>query len=153
MKRNRKRIVLIAILLVLTLAVIWGSSTFSIPDSQAQSLGLLSLLQPLLDRIFGVGVITDHILRKTAHFCEFALLGAELRLLFLLLGQRGLQGQANALFAALAAAVTDEAIQILSARGSQVKDVLLDFCGAFVGALAVLLLALLHRRRKARKSG
>ncbi len=148
MNKNRKAIILTAALLALTLAFIWGNSLLSIPESEKASLGLLELLGPLLDRVFGPGIITDHILRKTAHFCEFALLGAELRLLFRLLGQKGLQGQANALFAALAAAVTDESLQLLSDRGSQVRDVLLDFSGSFTGALLMLLLLLWSDRRR-----
>ena len=149
MKKNRKAIIPAAALLALTLAFIWGNSLLSIPESQSESLWILDLLTPLLDRVFGPEVVTDHILRKTAHFCEFALLGAELRLLFRLLGQKGLQGQANALFAALAAAVADESLQLLSARGSQVQDVLLDFSGAFTGALLMLLILLCaHRRRR-----
>ena len=139
---------ILSLLLALTLAFIWGNSLLSIPESQSESLWILDLLNPLLDFVFGPGVVTDHILRKTAHFCEFALLGAELRLLFRLLGQKGLQGQSNALFAALAAAVTDESLQLLSDRGSQVRDVLLDFSGSFTGALLMLLLLLWADRRR-----
>ena len=69
-----------------------------------------------------------------------------------MLGQRGLQGLANALFAGLAAAVTDETIQIFSQRGSRVADVVLDFSGAVAGALVIALIALLHRRRRKRRS-
>ena len=151
MKNKRFRIILVFILIALTLAFIWGNSLLSIPESQEKSLGLLALLQPFLDRVFGVGVITDHIIRKAAHFCEFGLLGAELRLLFWLFDQKRLQGQANALFAGLAAAVADETIQIFCDRGSQVQDVCLDFAGVFTGALFLLLLALLVTRCRRRR--
>ena len=152
MKHRRLWRGLLALLILLTLGFIWGNSMKSIPESQAVSLSLLSRIKPLLDAVFGPDRITDHIIRKTAHFCEFALLGAELRLLFLLLGQRSLQGLMNSLFAGLAAAVTDETIQIFSQRGSQVSDVVLDFSGAFFGALVIVLLAFLcSRRRKERK--
>lgn len=142
---------LLALLILLTLGFIWGNSMKSIPESQAVSLSYLDRLSPFLDALFGPGTITDHILRKTAHFCEFALLGAELRLLFLLLGQRGLQGSVNSLFAGLVVAVTDEAIQIFSQRGSRVADVVLDFAGVLFGALAIVLISFLCRRRRERK--
>ena len=152
MKRRKTCLALLGLLILLTLGFIWGNSLKSIPESQAVSLSLLDRLKPLLDAVFGPDRITDHILRKTAHFCEFALLGAELRLLFLLLGQRGLQGLMNALFAGLAAAVTDETIQIFSQRGSQVSDVVLDFSGVVTGALVISLAARLLRRRKEKRS-
>ncbi len=152
MNRHRIHLCFLSLLILLTLGFIWGNSLKSIPESQAISLSYLDRFSPFLDALFGPGIITDHILRKTAHFCEFALLGAELRLLLLLLGQRGLQGLANALFAGLAAAVTDETIQIFSQRGSRVADVVLDFSGAVAGALVIALIALLHRRRRKRRS-
>ena len=151
MKKRRPWIILITLLAILTLCFIWGNSLESIPESQAKSMELLEKLQPILDATFGPGKVTDHVLRKTAHFVEFTLLGCELRLLFWLLGQRGLQGQANALFAGLAAAVVDETIQSHTGRGSQLKDVCLDFSGAVIGAAFLLLLALLIEYIKKRR--
>ena len=142
---------MVSVLLVLTLAFIWRNSTESIPESQAKSLDLVAILKPILEPIIGEGKVTDHFVRKTAHFCEFALLGAELRLLFLLLGFGTVQGHMNTLFAALAAGVTDETIQYFYDRGSMVLDVVLDFCGAFFGALVLLLIALGVRHRKKRR--
>ena len=151
MKHQKRWIAVVSVLLVLTLAFIWRNSMESIPESQAKSLDLVAILKPILEPIIGEGKVTDHFVRKTAHFCEFALLGAELRLLFLLLGFGTVQGHMNALFAALAAGVTDETIQYFYDRGSMVLDVVLDFCGAFFGALVLLLIALEVRHRKKRR--
>lgn len=151
MKNRKTHLFLLGLLILLTLGFIWGNSLKSIPESQEISLSYLDRLSPFLDAVFGPGRITDHILRKTAHFCEFALLGAELRLLFLLLGQQGLQGLMNALFAGLAAGVADETIQIFSLRGSRVADVVLDFSGAVFGALVIALITRLCRRRRRRQ--
>lgn len=146
LNKRAARVIPLGILILLTLGFIWGNSAISVPESKAVSMGLLERLRPILDAVFGPGRITDHVLRKTAHFAEFFLLGAELRLLFLFLGGRGIQGTANALFAGLAAAVTDEYIQLFSLRGSQVSDVVLDFSGVFTGAVLLALLAFLIRR-------
>jgi VanZ family protein len=135
LKHKRAWIAAAAALILLVLVFIWVNSTVSRPVSKAGSQGVLRLLKPILDPIFGEDRITDQILRKTAHFLEFFLLGLGLRGLFLLLGQRGFQGTANSLFCALLAAVADESIQLLSARGAQVQDILLDFAGAFAGTL------------------
>ncbi len=151
MKNRKTHLFLLGLLILLTLGFIWGNSLKSIPESQEISLSYLDRLSPFLDAVFGPGRITDHILRKTAHFCEFTLLGAELRLLFLLLGQQGLQGLMNALFAGLAAGVADETIQIFSLRGSRVADVVLDFSGAVFGALVIALITRLCRRRRRRQ--
>ena len=152
MKYQKYIIILICILIALTLWFIWANSMESTAQSKAKSTDLLAKLQPVLDAALGPGKVTEHALRKTAHFLEFTLLGIELRLLFWLLGQRGIQGQANTLFAALAAAVADETIQSHTGRGSQLKDVCLDFSGAVIGSLALFLLALLavylRKRRK-----
>ena len=151
MKHKKRWIAVVLVLLVLTLAFIWRNSTESIPESQAKSLDLVAILKPILEPIIGEGKVTDHFVRKTAHFCEFALLGAELRLLFLLLGFGTVQGHMNALFAALAAGVTDETIQYFRERGSMVLDVVLDFCGAFFGALVLLLIALVVREHRKKR--
>ena len=151
MKHKKRWIAVVLVLLVLTLAFIWRNSTESIPESQARSMELAEILEPILEPVVGKGNVTDHFVRKTAHFTEFALLGAELRLLFLLLGFGTVQGHMNTLFAALAAGVTDETIQYFRERGSMVLDVVLDFCGAFFGALVLLLIALGVRHRKKRR--
>ena len=137
MKNRKTHLFLLGLLILLTLGFIWGNSLKSIPESQEISLSYLDRLSPFLDAVFGPGRITDHILRKTAHFCEFAL--------------QGLQGLMNALFAGLAAGVADETIQIFSQRGSRVADVVLDFSGAVFGALVIALITRLCRRRRRRQ--
>ena len=136
-----------AALILIVLCFIWFNSALSRPVSKAGSQGLLRQLSPVLDFLFGEGRITDHILRKTAHFLEFFILGLGLRALFLLLRQRGAQGTVNSLFCGLLAAVADESIQLLSGRGAQVQDILLDFSGVLAGALLLWGISLLRARR------
>jgi len=56
------------------------------------------------------------------------------------------------LFGTLLAAVTDEFIQSFTGRGSSVRDVVLDFCGALTGMLLTFLLAELIRSLKRNKA-
>ena len=151
MKNEKIRIAAVSVLIVLTLCYIWYNSMESVERSSARSSELVEFLEPILEPVVGEGNVTEHFIRKSAHFCEFCLLGAELRLLFLLLRFRLLQGHANALFVALCAAVADESIQFFFKRGSQVLDVVLDFSGSFFGALVVLLIALAVRKRKEKR--
>ena len=78
------------------------------------------------------------------------MLGAELILLTFLLQKLRLRTVLDCLFAGLSAAVMDETIQIFSARGSQVVDVLLDFGGVITGAaVTLLIISIISRCRKA----
>lgn len=92
--------------------------------------------------------------RKGAHAVEFFALGSELSLLFLWAFRPKSVWQAgwNSLSAALAIAVADESIQILSGRGPKVQDVLLDFCGAAAATAVFLLIwsaVQLYKKRRA----
>lgn len=83
----------------------------------------------------------QHLVRKAAHFTEYAVLGL---LAFLALStlpvKPSLRPPAAFLFGALYA-VTDELHQMLSAgRSCQWSDILLDASGVLVGVLAALLL-------------
>ena len=111
--------------------------------------GSASLSRRITAWLNGIGIpVTHYFVRKSAHFCEFGLLGCELMLLFGLRSGMSLQSMSNAAFAALLAAVTDETIQIFSGRGSQVQDVVLDFCGAVTGILFTSLVILRIGKRK-----
>ena len=125
---------LIKILIALTLAFIWVNSLVPRAESQAMSQGLLERIVELF-RALGIHLSpkSDHLLRKLAHITEFGILGAEFSLLLHLRDKQDPQGYVNCAFAGLSAAVMDESLQLLSKRGSQVQDVLLDFCGYMVG--------------------
>lgn len=138
--RKRWNIVLV-LLLALTLAFIWGNSLLPRTESQEISRGLLAELCAALETVgLHIDPQNDHWLRKLAHFGEFALLGAELCALLFLNCRARPQGFVNCAFAGLAVAVTDEALQLISNRGSQVQDVLLDFAGFVTGLLLWALL-------------
>lgn len=138
--RKRWNIVLV-LLLVLTLAFIWGNSLLPRTESQEISRGLLAELCAALEHVgLHIDPQNDHWLRKLAHFGEFGMLGAELGLLLCLNRRQSVQGFVNCAFAGLAVAVTDEALQLISNRGSQVQDILLDFAGFLAGLLLWALL-------------
>lgn len=80
---NRKSIgtALLLLAILAALAFIWGNSLDSAVESTVKSGRVRELLQPLLERLVGQGGVTDHLVRKLAHFTEFAVLGALLLLL------------------------------------------------------------------------
>ncbi len=143
-KRSPLRIVLFilnSLLVIALLCFIWGNSLLNRTQSSQESLAVLELLRPFLERFLDPSHVTEHLVRKLAHFTEFCALG------FLSTTWRGQLGKRrptpillNALFG-LGCALIDEGIQIFSDRGNQLSDVLLDYCGFFTGfllALAVL---------------
>ena len=146
--RKRWNIIL-GLLVLLTLAFIWGNSLLPRTESQEISRGLLAELCAALEHVgLHIDPQNDHWLRKLAHFGEFGMLGAELGLLLCLNRRQSVQGFVNCAFAGLAVAVTDEALQLIPNRGSQVQDVLLDFAGFLTGLLLCgLLCGIIGRKR------
>ena len=133
---------LLRLVLIATLCFIWSNSLVGKEGSASLSRTVTAWLN-------GIGIpVTEHFVRKSAHFCEFGLLGCELMLLFWLRSGVCFQNLCNAAFAALLSAVTDETIQIFSGRGSQVLDVVLDFSGALTGILLVSLLIQVMGKQK-----
>ena len=132
------------LLLIVTVCFIWS-------NSMVGKEGSASLSRTVTAWLNGIGIpVTEHFVRKSAHFCEFGLLGCELMLLFWLRSGVRFQNLCNAAFAALLSAVTDETIQIFSGRGSQVQDVVLDFSGALTGILLVSLIMIIAWRNQSR---
>ncbi|MCD7928482.1 MAG: VanZ family protein [Oscillospiraceae bacterium] len=140
------------LLLAALLCFIWGNSMLSRAQSSQESAAVLAAVEPLLELVVGPGNVTEHLVRKLAHFTEFALLGALSVSLLTLLDRRRVRHLAAALTFGLACAAADETIQIFSDRGNQLSDVALDFSGCLTGALIVFFLALafvrLRRRRE-----
>ena len=142
-KNQKARLrLLLRLVLIATLCFIWSNSLVGKEGSASLSRTVTAWLN-------GIGIpVTEHFVRKSAHFCEFGLLGCELILLFRLRSGVRFQDLCNAAFAALLSAVTDETIQIFSGRGSQVQDVVLDFSGALTGILLMSFIIQLIEKRK-----
>ncbi|MBR2365993.1 MAG: VanZ family protein [Oscillospiraceae bacterium] len=138
------------VLIAATLMFIWGNSLQPREDSLKDSEAVTNWIRPILGALIGEDNVTVHFVRKLAHFTEFAVLGAELSCLALLLTKRRLRGLLSCLAAGLLAGAIDESLQLLGDRGAQVRDVLLDFGGVLAAVLAVHLLAYLHSRRSAK---
>ncbi len=144
-----RRIVLFSVLSVCITAMIFWNSLQNMQVSNELSDGVRTDVTPILSRLVGDSEeVMDQIVRKAAHFVEFAALG--LCLGGIASGMRDRFWRSSLLFfplfSVLSVAVTDEFIQSFSDRASTVKDVILDFCGGGFGlAVMVLTLAVLQR--------
>lgn len=146
----------IVLLVVLTICFIWWNSLDTAQESLEKSDAVREAVEPVLEPIVGPGNVTDNLVRKMAHFFEFAVLGCELGALLLIFFRRLNPGRvAYCLFGAMAIALADETIQIFTGRGSLVQDVWIDFCGACVGmgAVAIACLVFLRVKRRSNKHG
>lgn len=120
------------------IVLIWGNSLVPGEGSSGISLAVVDAAQHLLRAVGLPGEwVTNFLVRKTAHFTEYAVLGV-------LASQAGdPRGSRVRLRYLVIAAVlvlvpcVDEAIQLfVSGRCGQLADVLLDCCGALTGVLA-----------------
>ena len=112
---------------------------------------MLKAVSPVLEVFVGRGNVTNHLVRKLAHFTEFFALGAELSALLWVRGAVGAQRYLNGIFVGAAVALCDETVQLFTGRGSQVQDVWLDILGAVCGLLFVALLRALVTAIKTRR--
>ena len=145
----RKRVLIV--LLILLLAFIWGNSCLPVRVSSQESGHLMELLRPLLERFVGESNVTDHLVRKLAHFAEFTALGLVIGLLVQSGRRFRLRTVVFSLVTGLLAAFADESIQMLSDRGDQIIDVWLDFSGVTLGVVLSCLLLGLRRRTRRKK--
>lgn len=143
MKRKRQKM-LLTVLIGLNLAFIWGNSAMTGTQSGDMSGSILAVVAQIFP-IFA-GENGHFLLRKLAHFSEFACLG-------LLTGARKLAGGEKIRLSlagfGLAVACIDETIQLyVPARASSLIDVWIDSAGFFTG---MILLVLGHNIYKAIK--
>lgn len=133
---------------VLWLGFIWGHSLVPAELSQEESGAVLETLRRLLHAEW----LTDHIVRKTAHFTEYLILG------FLSAGTLWGWGKRRGLLwlptAGLLAPLVDETIQLfVPGRSGQISDVWLDAAGFAVGVFLLVLFGLLLRALRRGKGG
>ncbi len=153
MKKGRITVLLVFILV--QTAFIWTNSVLSQESSGQMSGELTSLIKDMLGLRERVSdEFLHHIIRKTAHFTEFFILGV---LYTMIRACLPVKIRSSLLifpaFATLATAVTDEFIQSFTNRGSSVSDVVLDFCGALCAIIIFELVIYLYRTNKALKRG
>ena len=151
MKKKETVRAVLTVLIVLTLIFIFRNSTDSREESSALSLYVKELVGTILEVFVGKGNVTEHLVRKLAHFTEFFVLGAEFS--FLLINEKkvGTAGVSLILLAGLVSALSDETVQLFFERGSSVKDVWLDFGGNCTAVALILLIFFADLRLRNRR--
>ena len=151
MKRPKRLIILIVILCA-TIGFIWIHSMMPQSVSSDESNAVMDFIKPFLEIFVGKGNVTQHLVRKLAHFTEYTALGVELGLLFSRIKKRFVwKNYPLILVHAVCVAFIDETIQIFSGRGPAVSDMWIDVSGAALGSAAVLLIVMIIRRTEKNK--
>ena len=132
-----------------TVCFIFSTSLETGSLSSLSSGRVRDFLQAVLIRLGHPGLaqrLTMHLVRKLAHFCEYALEGFVLMLCTRVYTRHFVRHISWPLLGALLTALADETIQLFTyGRSGQITDVWLDFAGAVSGLLVGLcLLGLCH---------
>ncbi len=152
--RTKKRLWLCRIALILILAFIWGNSTLPSELSAAFSLWVKELLGMLIPGGSGSGEAGHGLLRKLAHFSEFACLGLTLGWFWGMYVKNAVCMLLPALGCGFAVACVDECIQIfVPGRSAGFGDVMLDFSGACLSIAALMLVYYVRNKKSTIQSG
>ena len=145
MIRTKGRMGLCVTLLILNLLFIWGNSLLPGSVSGAVSGWVKDLLAKIFSLDFGQSGEGHGLLRKLAHFTEFACLGACLCWLLCMLGRRPLYS----MICGFPVACLDEFIQrFIPDRGPSLWDVLIDTAGVCLGMALLLAGNAIYKKRK-----
>ena len=153
MKNNRASVRFTAIIFVLTALMLlfcWVHSCFPASVSSQESNSFYRVFYWFFG-LFGAGqIVTQHIVRKLAHFSEFAAVGGLLLSCAYCFDRMRPQRYAvQVLFAGLSAALIDETIQLfIEGRAGMIADVWIDFAGVVTGALLLLAFYAVYWRTK-----
>ncbi len=133
--RTQKRFWLCVILLAVNLLFIWGNSL--LPGSASGALS--HWIKAIIERIFSMtpsGEQGHGLLRKLAHFTEFASLGVLLSVLIRMYRSRSWEHFGLPLALGALAACIDETIQyFVPGRGPGLRDVGIDVLGVILGII------------------
>jgi len=144
---TKRRKIICLLLIAANLAFIWGNSLMTGADSGALSGGILAWINSILGLGEAGAEVVHLLIRKGAHFTEFACLGLLLAWHFAMADVKGAALRAFPFLGGLLAACTDETIQMfVDGRGSSLLDVWVDTFGVLTG-ITVLLLGH-HLKRK-----
>lgn len=151
--------ILLAVLICLNLAFIWGNSLLDGQKSNEVSDKVVEVVQRVVETIakpreqsqpVSVGIDLSFLVRKAAHMTEFCLLAV---LLTLITRGRGRVRCPLILFAGMSAALIDETIQLFTGRSSMVADVWIDLIGFTVGLTVTVILQAIIKRARSKRPG
>lgn len=158
MKKNRVAFIVSALVTAVWIAFIWINSLQVGSTSGAVSGGVTAWVNNVLGSIVKGASVPHFIIRKTGHFCEFAMLAlllcANVRLLTRLRPELPISSPYGILCAfpcAILVAAIDETIQLfVEGRVGALTDVMIDGAGALFATLLFFMVLLIKTKIKKR---
>ena len=136
------------ILTILMICFIWGHSMMPADISSGESQWFLQRIQSVFNAVGIRSNITEHFVRKLAHFTEYACLGILLMLNTILAARGIFKNKIAQLYIGLLVPVIDESIQLfVEGRSGMITDVWIDYSGVIAGMAAVLWICIAVRKR------
>ena len=142
---------LIAFRVIFTVALLWciayifRNSLQTGAESSLRSQAVMRAVNDLLAHL-RLGPLSEHTIRKLAHFLEFALEGFLLMLCLRVYTHHFVRHMSWPLLAGMTTALLDETIQLFTPnRTSMVTDVWLDMTGVVAGLFVALIILLIVR--------
>lgn len=142
---------LIAFRIIFTVALLWciayifRNSLQTGAESSLRSQAVMRAVNDLLAHL-RLGPLSEHTIRKLAHFLEFALEGFLLMLCLRVYTHHFVRHMSWPLLAGMTTALLDETIQLFTPnRTSMVTDVWLDMTGVVAGLFVALIILLIVR--------
>lgn len=145
--------IIVFLLTAFMIGFVFFRSSMTAKESTVESNGTIDVLTNILKSI-GISVeISDYIIRKTAHFAEFLVIGGLLLSCAYSFDRfKPYRYGFAVLFVGLFTAVIDEFIQLFfEGRSAEITDVLLDFSGVVAGALFMLLVYFVINKIRTKK--
>lgn len=137
--------VIFTIALIACIVFIFRNSLQEGYFSSERSQAVMRALNHLLDKV-NLGPLSEHTVRKLAHFAEFTLEGFLLMLCLRVYTSHFVRHVSWPLLGGMSTALMDETIQrFIPGRSSQVTDVWIDMGGVVFGLFVALILLLIVR--------
>ena len=146
------------ILIVIVLAFIWGHSLIPTDSSSEESIGIMKIMQAVLDFLNIPVTLSENFVRKLAHFTEHAVAGALIglfvypRFTAAATKRERIECAILPLIVGFFIGFIDETIQIFSGRGPLIQDVWIDFFGIFLGVSVAYLIVYLRNRQSGKSN-
>ena len=131
--------------LIACIAFIFRNSLETGTQSSMRSQELMAVLNELLGKVH-LGPLSEHTIRKLAHFAEFTMEGFLLMLCLRVYTAHFVRHMSWPLLGGMTTALTDETIQrFIPNRTSSVTDVWIDMAGVVCGLFVALIILLIVR--------
>lgn len=151
--KNRKFLIFVwIIILIWWIGFIFSNSIATAEESSDTSQGVVEVIEEVVQKVEPEFEISNHFVRKLAHFIEFFILGFIFNFSYFIFKRQLKYHSVLSLFTGLIVSVIDETIQLSSVgRAGMIKDVWIDFSATITALLTLFVVIFIIKRLKIQK--